>query len=94
LLFFVICNAGGLFDCRLDAFNTSCLTAAHLFTFCCSNIACNCEQTQKQIVREGALLVLSDLLLPACGCGAPCREAAAWTLSNLACCADVRTQLG
>ena len=45
-------------------------------------------------MHEGALVVLSDLLLPACGCGAPCREAAAWTLSNLACCADVRTQLG
>ena len=59
-----------------------------------SNIACNCEETQKQIVAEGAVPILCDLLLPSCACGAACREAAAWTLSNLACSAEVRAQLG
>jgi hypothetical protein len=60
----------------------------------CSNIACNCEETQRQIVTEGALPVLCELMLPSCPCGAACREAAAWTLSNLACSAEVRAELG
>ena len=59
-----------------------------------SNIACNCEQTQKSIVAENALSALADLLHPDCGCSGGCREAAAWALSNLACSAEVRTQLG
>lgn len=59
-----------------------------------SNIACNCEETQKQIVAEGALPVLCDLLLPGSTASFGCREAAAWTLSNLACSADVRATLG
>ncbi|PSC69879.1 U-box domain-containing 4 [Micractinium conductrix] len=59
-----------------------------------SNIACNCEDTQKRIVVEGALQVVCDMLLPSDGCSAGCREAAAWMLSNLACSADVRAQLG
>ncbi|KAL4439178.1 hypothetical protein ABPG77_004080 [Micractinium sp. CCAP 211/92] len=58
-----------------------------------SNIACNCEQTQKQIVAEGALPVVCDMLLPSGGCGMAAREAAAWLLSNLACSAEVRAQL-
>ncbi len=59
-----------------------------------SNIACNCEQTQKSIVAENALPALADLLHPDCGCSGGCREAAAWALSNLACSVEVRTQLG
>lgn len=59
----------------------------------CSNIACNCEQTQKQIVAEGALPVVCDMLLPGSGCSLASREAAAWLLSNLACSAEVRAQL-
>lgn len=63
------------------------------FPLPCSNIACNCEQAQKQMVAEGALHVLADLLPPDSGASGACREAAAWALSNLACCADVRAQL-
>lgn len=60
----------------------------------CSNIACNCEQTQKAIVAENALPALADLLHPDSGCSDGCREAAAWALSNLACSSDVRNELG
>lgn len=60
----------------------------------CSNIACNCEQTQKAIVAENALPALADLLHPESGCSSGCREAAAWALSNLACSAEVRNELG
>lgn len=60
----------------------------------CSNIACNCEQTQKAIVAENALPALADLLHPDSGCSGGCREAAAWALSNLACSSDVRNELG
>ena len=60
----------------------------------CSNIACNCEETQQQIVAAGALPVLCELLAPTSEATPACREAAAWTLSNLACAADVRAQLG
>lgn len=44
-------------------------------------------------MAAGALPVLCDLLLPSCACGTAVREAAAWTLSNLACSADVRAHL-
>ena len=71
-----------------------------------SNIACNCEETQRQIAAAGALPVLRDMLDPqgaaegggggawgdATG-GVACREAAAWTLSNLLCSAHVREEL-
>lgn len=59
-----------------------------------SNVACNCDQTQRQLVQDGALPVVAELLLPGGGCSLACREAAAWALSNLACCPDVRKQLG
>lgn len=61
---------------------------------CRSNIACNCEQTQKAVVAENALPALADLLHPESGCSSGCREAAAWALSNLACSAEVRDELG
>ena len=45
------------------------------------------------MAADGCLPVLAELLAPD-GTGSPaCREAAAWALSNVACCADVRAQL-
>ena len=58
-----------------------------------SNVACNCDQTQRAMLEGGALPVVAELLLPDAGCSGACREAAAWALSNLACCPDVRKLL-
>lgn len=41
----------------------------------------------------GCLALLAEVLAPEGGASAACREACAWALSNLACCADVRAQL-
>lgn len=48
---------------------------------------------QLLIAEAGALPVLFSLLERTAGSSMPCREAAAWTLSNLACCGDVRPHI-